>query len=134
MIRRPPRSTLFPYTTLFRSLRAHQRARHVKSVLGKQIVEVISRNASGDFRKAGSDQVCVLVSNSPQRTVNLSASSALRDNCSQVAFARRAHGHLRTVVEQNAKFFDVVDGFSAKKRVRATGIISDHPANSAAVV
>src|SRR2546426_8580483 len=24
MIRRPPRSTLFPYTTLFRSLRAHQ--------------------------------------------------------------------------------------------------------------
>src|SRR5690554_6980570 len=25
MIRRPPRSTLFPYTTLFRSLRRHQR-------------------------------------------------------------------------------------------------------------
>src|SRR5256885_3268828 len=27
MIRRPPRSTLFPYTTLFRSLRARSRAR-----------------------------------------------------------------------------------------------------------
>src|SRR3989441_4333477 len=26
MIRRPPRSTLFPYTTLFRSVRPHQRA------------------------------------------------------------------------------------------------------------
>src|SRR3712207_7051132 len=26
MIRRPPRSTLFPYTTLFRSLRGHQAA------------------------------------------------------------------------------------------------------------
>src|SRR2546430_9975784 len=26
MIRRPPRSTLFPYTTLFRSLLQHQRA------------------------------------------------------------------------------------------------------------
>src|SRR5260370_28126203 len=25
MIRRPPRSTLFPYTTLFRSVRKHQR-------------------------------------------------------------------------------------------------------------
>src|SRR2546427_3464426 len=25
MIRRPPRSTLFPYTTLFRSIRLHQR-------------------------------------------------------------------------------------------------------------
>src|SRR3712207_8711221 len=27
MIRRPPRSTLFPYTTLFRSLRARQQGR-----------------------------------------------------------------------------------------------------------
>src|SRR2546422_7130106 len=27
MIRRPPRSTLFPYTTLFRSLRDHERPR-----------------------------------------------------------------------------------------------------------
>src|SRR5256885_13381251 len=26
MIRRPPRSTLFPYTTLFRSVEVHQRA------------------------------------------------------------------------------------------------------------
>src|SRR6266480_1939679 len=28
MIRRPPRSTLFPYTTLFRSLRPHHRSDH----------------------------------------------------------------------------------------------------------
>src|SRR2546427_6183665 len=28
MIRRPPRSTLFPYTTLFRSLRRVRRGRH----------------------------------------------------------------------------------------------------------
>src|SRR3989449_11464137 len=29
MIRRPPRSTLFPYTTLFRSLAVHRRDAHV---------------------------------------------------------------------------------------------------------
>src|SRR5256885_8803258 len=29
MIRRPPRSTLFPYTTLFRSVEIGQRAHHV---------------------------------------------------------------------------------------------------------
>src|SRR2546428_5286281 len=29
MIRRPPRSTLFPYTTLFRSRSARERGRHV---------------------------------------------------------------------------------------------------------
>src|SRR5438034_6635865 len=28
MIRRPPRSTLFPYTTLFRSIRAYLRSSH----------------------------------------------------------------------------------------------------------
>src|SRR5258708_12781484 len=31
MIRRPPRSTLFPYTTLFRSDRAHHRRGHRRS-------------------------------------------------------------------------------------------------------
>src|SRR2546427_7184336 len=38
MIRRPPRSTLFPYTTLFRSLRAGFRAKAgaVKDVLGAE--------------------------------------------------------------------------------------------------
>src|SRR3712207_8984955 len=30
MIRRPPRSTLFPYTTLFRSVRCHQLERAVR--------------------------------------------------------------------------------------------------------
>src|SRR5258708_24296500 len=33
MIRRPPRSTLFPYTTLFRSLRRHQRLAAQHAVL-----------------------------------------------------------------------------------------------------
>src|SRR5256885_12152871 len=41
MIRRPPRSTLFPYTTLFRSLRRrrgaaaeHERAKHLQVAVG----------------------------------------------------------------------------------------------------
>src|SRR2546422_7639224 len=34
MIRRPPRSTLFPYTTLFRSLRLRLELLHVRSVGG----------------------------------------------------------------------------------------------------
>src|SRR5688572_31580031 len=35
MIRRPPRSTLFPYTTLFRSLGAAGRRRHRERVGGR---------------------------------------------------------------------------------------------------
>src|SRR6266576_5397834 len=34
MIRRPPRSTLFPYTTLFRSSRRHDEAAAVDHVVG----------------------------------------------------------------------------------------------------
>src|SRR3972149_7754269 len=33
MIRRPPRSTLFPYTTLFRSCRRHRNSNLVKGLL-----------------------------------------------------------------------------------------------------
>src|SRR2546429_7198207 len=35
MIRRPPRSTLFPYTTLFRSQRAHVRRQLEQELMGK---------------------------------------------------------------------------------------------------
>src|SRR2546426_6668698 len=37
MIRRPPRSTLFPYTTLFRSGRRSRRARHGRARLGSPL-------------------------------------------------------------------------------------------------
>src|SRR2546430_13665452 len=46
MIRRPPRSTLFPYTTLFRSLRGH--VRYQGPVVGAQVVT--------DHRGQGDDQ------------------------------------------------------------------------------
>src|SRR5215204_7393842 len=40
MIRRPPRSTLFPYTTLFRAVaRRNRRLRHVARELGPEQVE-----------------------------------------------------------------------------------------------
>src|SRR5690349_22212860 len=42
MIRRPPRSTLFPYTTLFRSIR----------LVGEQVVRLNGSNGTG--RQAGS--------------------------------------------------------------------------------
>src|SRR5258708_31824202 len=40
MIRRPPRSTLFPYTTLFRSLlRGHDRHGHFGEIVAHQVVD-----------------------------------------------------------------------------------------------
>src|SRR2546422_7932673 len=43
MIRRPPRSTLFPYTTLFRSRRSHRPARGEQVVDGEHALPRLDR-------------------------------------------------------------------------------------------
>src|SRR3712207_8939636 len=54
MIRRPPRSTLFPYTTLFRSRLAHYKVpRYVK------VVEEFPMTVTGKIRKVEMRQVSV---------------------------------------------------------------------------
>src|SRR5258708_11014258 len=50
MIRRPPRSTLFPYTTLFRSLRGLEKGK-VKNNLGTSTFVGKSRRARGPKSK-----------------------------------------------------------------------------------
>src|SRR2546422_351766 len=43
MIRRPPRSTLFPYTTLFRSVEIRQRQMLLRDSPGQILVEVVDQ-------------------------------------------------------------------------------------------
>src|SRR5436190_13368957 len=50
MIRRPPRSTLFPYTTLFRSLRAHLVPLALQEVPSIHPVNDFQMSASARFR------------------------------------------------------------------------------------
>src|SRR3712207_8680410 len=45
MIRRPPRSTLFPYTTLFRSLERHERDHEVRA---ERELAAVGRAAVGE--------------------------------------------------------------------------------------
>src|SRR5258708_27716926 len=62
MIRRPPRSTLFPYTTLFRSHAAAVRAEMLRRLLGCQDgsehvgIEVPVKLTLGDFLKRRSEE------------------------------------------------------------------------------
>src|SRR3712207_7477154 len=52
MIRRPPRSTLFPYTTLFRSVLAHAADQDRKSTLAEdKAVELAPRAQRKDVRR-----------------------------------------------------------------------------------
>src|SRR2546429_3773536 len=52
MIRRPPRSTLFPYTTLFRSLTAHDRRRNAE-IDGQAVVELDDGSATRAHEQEG---------------------------------------------------------------------------------
>src|SRR3712207_8440103 len=51
MIRRPPRSTLFPYTTLFRSSRV-QRGAGLDDVISADVISIVHRRLPVDRRHA----------------------------------------------------------------------------------
>src|SRR3712207_8291296 len=68
MIRRPPRSTLFPYTTLFRSV--NNTARYVGAALGTTIVSILVHHG-GDAEIVSSWRIAAWV------TVAASAAGAL---------------------------------------------------------
>src|SRR5438034_4743873 len=63
MIRRPPRSTLFPYTTLFRSINQRKRAEHTTIALPPEEVEALldrSEEHTSELQ-SHSDLVCRLL-------------------------------------------------------------------------
>src|SRR2546428_8109088 len=62
MIRRPPRSTLFPYTTLFRSvLRQRTRQRHALLHSARQLVRPARSEEHTSELQSRSDLVCRLL-------------------------------------------------------------------------
>src|SRR5256885_8088981 len=60
MIRRPPRSTLFPYTTLFRSggevAQVAEQHGDVGAVAGEQLLAVLARDQLRDLRREEADR------------------------------------------------------------------------------
>src|SRR3712207_9025316 len=77
MIRRPPRSTLFPYTTLFRSLRrvgdsaVDVLERDRPAVLNAQLLQVADQDGGILARDVGQDQVALGLVRSEENTSEL---------------------------------------------------------------
>src|SRR5688572_31361508 len=82
MIRRPPRSTLFPYTTLFRS--DHGSALSSALLCGRRRAP---RDQEFDAAVAGSPFVGRIVGNGPGRTVADRKSTRLNSSHSQISYA-----------------------------------------------
>src|SRR2546422_9875378 len=101
MIRRPPRSTLFPYTTLFRSLVEHE-----ERVVGARVLDVLddATREGPDVRAAVAADLR-LVADTPQRQAHELAAHGARDRLAErgLAHARRADeaedGALRVLAE-----------------------------------
>src|SRR5256885_8339067 len=69
MIRRPPRSTLFPYTTLFRSKKGADREVYMLRVIRRHSVASVSlqRLTSSDMAKYRDDRLMLVKADSVRR-------------------------------------------------------------------
>ena len=77
---------------------ADERPGDVESILGKQLIEVVSRHAPGNIGKPAANQAGVAVANRAQRGVDLSAASAGADDRLHLLVARAPDLQLGAVV------------------------------------
>src|SRR5256885_3142648 len=86
MIRRPPRSTLFPYTTLFRSL-IEQRAGHAAEPMRRLFVAGVAQAPKGGIRSeehtSELQSPCNLVCRLLLEKKNTFTSAAIERNCAR---------------------------------------------------
>src|SRR3712207_6986812 len=71
MIRRPPRSTLFPYTTLFRSARSFAQSKEVEQGLRRVLTAAVARVDDRGARVAGGQSRCARRRRSEEHTSEL---------------------------------------------------------------
>src|SRR2546421_2891415 len=98
MIRRPPRSTLFPYTTLFRSQSVIGRSldhhvRHAVAVDQRACFAVRVRDAGREDRKStrlnsSHDQISYAVFCLKKKKIHIKVDNALRTNTSELTRCR----------------------------------------------
>src|SRR3712207_7920955 len=92
MIRRPPRSTLFPYTTLFRSPDVHVECDDVLVAIGQEnAFPWIERDIGIEFDKWGMPVVDKVTFQSDRKSTRLNSSHA---NISYAVFCLKKNRHL----------------------------------------
>ncbi len=117
-----------------RAFGAYERARDVKAAFGEQFVEVVAGYPPRNVGKACPNLVGVAVANRAKPSVDLAPTSPRADDAVEFAVVGAADGHLRPVVEQNAKLFDVIDRLAGQQRMRAARVVADHSAERAPAV
>src|SRR2546425_6090523 len=115
MIRRPPRSTLFPYTTLFRSQRVRAVTLRGSARAGSQVAEQAGRHLKKTVLElGGSDPFIVLEDADLEQAARTAAEARLLNSGQSCIAAKRF-----IVVEPVAERF--LDAFVAAMRARRMG-------------
>src|SRR3712207_8565595 len=93
MIRRPPRSTLFPYTTLFRSLGSWGRASTLegRNLTGRECLQVVHQQGDSGRRREAEESSQGLARGHEQRTGDQGArdrkSTCLNSSHANISYA-----------------------------------------------
>src|SRR3989442_9269094 len=109
MIRRPPRSTLFPYTTLFRSLFAFWRR------LNKRVTEPVKAAGAIASRVAGGDLSVTVVT---ERSGTAEVGDLLTSVHSMVVALRRLVGAIRSAADEAAAMATEISASTEQMRDR----------------
>src|SRR3712207_8556163 len=100
MIRRPPRSTLFPYTTLFRSLGRHGRA-HDPGGVPDDEGHLLRRAVHGPNEQVALVLTVVIIDDEDRKSTRLNSSHA---NISYAVFCLKKKKHsLQTISSTSLK-------------------------------
>ena len=116
------------------AFRADQRAGHVKTAFGQQVVEVVSGNAPWNVRELAADLVAVAVREGLEAGVDFGAASTLVNEAVKVVSAGRTNVHALAAVGEDFERLDVVVRLARHDRVHAAGVVADHASECAAVV
>src|SRR3989338_5531082 len=106
----------------------------MKTILGKHLVQVKTRDTSWNAWITLPDKFTGVLRKSAQFSVNFSRAPSGLQHAPEFIIGCPSDGHLQTVIGQNFKRLDIVDGFSGPNGMDPTGIISDHTAEGAAIM
>src|SRR6185437_3351221 len=105
------------------ALRPYQSFCHVKPVFRQQIIQVITRNAAGNFGIARANLISIPVAEITQLRVDFRSPSAFRNDLRELFVTGCANGKLQAVISEHTQLFNVLYRLTAHYRMHAAGVV-----------
>src|SRR3989440_966444 len=117
-----------------RTFSSNQRSSYIKAIFWQQLIQVVARDAAGNFWETLANEVGVLIAEVFEPGINLAASPSPFDDALEFFVAGLAHSQAETIVCENVQLFNVIDRLPGHYRMGAARVVTDHAAKSAVLV